>query len=47
MITPAGLHPKTTFQNSPQVLRREVDRMFEDFGRDIWRPFGRSMLRPF
>ena len=31
-----------------ESLRREVDRMFEDFGSGlgIWRPFGRSMLRP-
>jgi len=31
-----------------ESLRREVDRMFEDFGRGfgLWRPLGRSMLRP-
>jgi HSP20 family protein len=31
-----------------ESLRREVDRMFEDFGRGfgVWRPFGRSMARP-
>ncbi len=29
-----------------ESLRRQVDRMFEDFGRGLglWRPFGRSML---
>jgi HSP20 family protein len=31
-----------------ESFRREVDRMFEDFGRGfgMWRPFGRSMLGP-
>ncbi len=29
-----------------ETLRRQVDRMFEDFGRGfgLWRPFGRSTL---
>ncbi len=29
-----------------ETLRRQVDRMFEDFGRGfgLWRPFGRSIL---
>jgi HSP20 family protein len=31
-----------------ESLRREVDRMIDDFGRGFgaWRPFGQSMLRP-
>jgi HSP20 family protein len=27
-----------------ESLRHEVDRLFDDFGRDFWRPFGRSLL---
>ncbi|HLS55270.1 MAG TPA: Hsp20/alpha crystallin family protein [Zeimonas sp.] len=33
-----------------ESLRREVDRLFEDFGRDVWRPaFGRPLfdIEPF
>lgn len=40
---PQGWHP---FES----LRREVDRLFEDFGRDLWRPaFGRPLfdIEPF
>jgi HSP20 family protein len=25
-------------------LRQEIDRLFDDFGRGFWRPFGRSLL---
>jgi HSP20 family protein len=44
--TPEGQMP--TRWEPFESLRREVDRMFEDFGHGfgVWRPFGRSMLRP-
>lgn len=27
-----------------ESLRQEIDRVFDDFGRGFWRPFGRSLL---
>ena len=27
-----------------ESLRQEIDRLFEDFGRGFWRPFGRSLF---
>ena len=27
-----------------ESLREEIDRLFDDFGRGFWRPFGRSLL---
>lgn len=27
-----------------ESLRQEIDRLFDDFGRGFWRPFGRSLL---
>ena len=28
----------------PEGLRQKVDRLFDDFGRGFWRPFGRSLF---
>jgi HSP20 family protein len=40
----SALQPWRPFEN----LRREIDRLFEDFDRGVWNPFFRhSMLEPF
>lgn len=47
---PIKQEPSSVVSSGPQMwrpfenLRHEVDRLFDDFGRDFWRPFGQSLL---
>jgi len=47
---PIKQEKRTASSSVPQMwrpfenLREEIDRLFDDFGRGFWRPFGRSLL---
>jgi len=47
---PIKQEKRTAASSVPQMwrpfesLREEIDRLFDDFGRGFWRPFGRSLL---
>ena len=47
---PIKQEKRTASSSAPQMwrpfenLRDEIDRLFDDFGRGFWRPFGRSLL---
>ena len=47
---PIKQEKRTASSSAPQMwrpfesLREEIDRLFDDFGRGFWRPFGRSLL---
>ena len=47
---PIKQEKQTASSSVPQMwrpfesLREEIDRLFDDFGRGFWRPFGRSLF---